>query len=182
MNYDGTCDGTSRFTTGSSVCLMANVIEMSQNTSSDWVICSKLTHDECCKLCNRCLLPWCKSVRLNESADPVQTGIRGKWGKTDQRGKTDHRLSGPNQRCYTLEYILATFVLVCPSRAGHMVWLADLCLIPADRNRFRFRSEKLELIPIPIPAEHGHVESIPIPTPDFWLRNRFRFDSIGRGQ
>ena len=68
---------------------------------------------------------------------------------------------------------------------------ADLCLIPADRNRFRFRSEKLELIPIPTSAEHGHVESIPIPipfnqkrfipTPDFRLRNRFRFDSIGRG-
>ena len=38
---------------------------------------------------------------------------------------------------------------------------ADLCLIPADRNRFRFRSEKLELIPIPIPAEHGHMELIP---------------------
>ena len=41
-----------------------------------------------------------------------------------QRGKTDHRLSGPNQRCYMLEYIKATFVLVCPSRAGHMLGLA----------------------------------------------------------
>ena len=49
---------------------------------------------------------------------------RGKWGKTDQRGKTDHRLSGPNQRCCMLEYILATLVLVCPNRAGHMVGLA----------------------------------------------------------
>ena len=43
---------------------------------------------------------------------------RGKWGKTDQRGKTDHRLSGPNQWCYMLEYIKVTFVLVCPSCAG----------------------------------------------------------------
>ena len=56
--------------------------------------------------------------------------VRGKWGKTDQRGKTDHRLSGPNQRCYMLEYIIATFVLVCPSRAGHMYGRAS-------RHRFR---------------------------------------------
>ena len=51
---------------------------------------------------------------------------KGKWSKTDQRGKTDHRLSGPNQRCYMLEYIIATFVLACPSRAGHMVRLAGM--------------------------------------------------------
>ena len=49
---------------------------------------------------------------------------RGKWDKTDQWGKTDHRLSDPNQRCCMLEYIIATFVLVCPSRTGHMVRLA----------------------------------------------------------
>ena len=54
----------------------------------------------------------------------VPCKIRGKWGKTDQRGKTDHWLSGPNQRCYMLKYIPATFMLVCPSRAGHMVGLA----------------------------------------------------------
>ena len=51
------------------------------------------------------------------SVDP-KVGSRGKWGRTD------HRLSGLNQRCYMLEYIIATFVLVCPSRAGHMVALA----------------------------------------------------------
>ena len=49
-----------------------------------------------------------------------ESGVRG----TSARGKTDHRLSGPNQRCYMQEYILATFVLVCSSRAGHMVGLA----------------------------------------------------------
>ena len=68
---------------------------------------------------------------------------------------------------------------------------ADLCLIPADWNRFifRFKKKKQELIPIPIPEEHGHAESIPIPahqkrllpTPDFRLRHWFRFDSKGRG-
>ena len=59
-----------------------------------------------------------------EKPQGVAPPCRGKWGKTDQRGKTDHRLTGPNQQCYMLEYIIATFVLVCPSRAGHMVGLA----------------------------------------------------------
>ena len=59
------------------------------------------------------------SVRILDNT--IGPWLRGKWGKTDQQGKTDRRLSGPNQRCYMLEYELATFVLVCPSRAGHMV-------------------------------------------------------------
>ena len=48
------------------------------------------------------------------------SGVR----RTSARGKTDHRLSGPNQRCFMLEYIIATFVLICSSRAGHMVGIA----------------------------------------------------------
>ena len=36
----------------------------------------------------------------------------------------DHRLSWQNQRCYMLKYLIVTFVIVCPSRAGHMVGLA----------------------------------------------------------
>ena len=48
---------------------------------------------------------------------------RGKWGKTDQRGKTDF-LAQTSGAIPMLEYIIATFVLVCPSHAGNMVGLA----------------------------------------------------------
>ena len=78
---------------------------------------------------------------------------RGKWGKTDQRGKTDHRLCDPNQRCYMLEYIIATFVLVCPV-AG---------LRSRSRSWSRSRPESVVLTGVGVGVGVGKFSSTPTP-------------------
>ena len=46
---------------------------------------------------------------------------RGKWGKTDLRGKTDHRPSGPNYNYNMVQSIMGSFVFVRNHCVGRMM-------------------------------------------------------------